>query len=187
MSGLILPVPARFVPTQGFQGHNPNEPSGFLAPDGLRAKLGRTVGWTGYAHLHKAQDRACPIGTPLVAPQRGIVVQQGVNARFSDGSIDGELFQFLQIHRDATSQTLVFFTHLSKFVAVVGAHVAQGQRIALTGNSGRSTGPHVHWEVITGSRSLTPWGVWSQGIHWDPQQCVTGGSLAGRSFLVPNV
>ena len=186
-AGLILPVPAKFGVTQGLDGHNVNEGPGYLAPDDLRAKIGKVAGWDFFRHLHKAQDRACPIGTPLVAPQRGIVVQQGVNARFSDGSIDGEWYQFLQIRRDATSQTLLYFTHLSRFVAKVGEHVAQGQRLSLTGNTGRSTGPHLHWEVLTGPRNLTPWGVWSQGTHWDPQACLQGHSLAGRSFLVPNV
>jgi len=186
-AGLALPVPAKFPVSQPFTGQNPNEAPGWLSLDDLRAKLPRVAGWTYFRHLHKAQDRACPVGTPVSAPQKGIIVQQGINARFSDGSIDGELFQFLQIRRDATSQTLLFFTHLSRFVAKVGQHVAKGQLIAQSGNTGRSTGPHLHWEVLTGPRSLTPWAVWSQGTHWDPAACIEGHILAGRTFLVPNV
>lgn len=188
---LIKPVPGKPV-TQGFEGHNTNEPPGKLNTGGLSSRLitpRRTYDPPLYRHLHGAQDISCPIGTPILAPEAGIIVQLGTIARFSDGSIDGEHYTLLQIHRDATSQTILLFTHLSGWVAKVGARVKKGQVIAKSGNSGRSTGPHLHWQVCTGLRTLSPgavvWGL--AGTRWDPKECFAGGELATRSFLKPNV
>jgi len=189
MTGLLRPVSANFAITQGVFGHNSNEPPGRIlsASSGKHIAPKKAYVAPEYAHLHLACDIGCPVGTPVIAGATGIIVQQGINARFSDGSIDGEWYQFLQIRRDATSQTLLFDTHLSKFIAKVGQRVLRGQRKALSGNTGRSSGPHDHTEVIVAPRWMSPWQAFFSGTHYDPRQCWEGGALAGRLFLVSNV
>lgn len=192
MSGLLAPMTG-FPITQGFTGHNLNEPAGRLSLDQLSAKLVLPIrgqyppGTT--RHLHMAQDISCPIGTPIKAPAAGIIVAQGTIARFLNGTPDGEHYVLLQIERDSRNQTILEFTHLSAFVLKVGAHVKRGQVIAKSGNSGVSTGPHLHWQVCTGPSTASPSAiVWGKvGTRWDPAQCETGGKLAGRGWLVSNV
>lgn len=193
MTGLISPVPGHPI-TQGFDGVNVNEPSGWLKSDSLgpREAHGGTLlqPWLGATYrrkLHKAVDISCAIGTPIVAPQAGIVVATGAFLHFADGSPDGEIYTLLRIHKDAVSQTILLFTHLSKHVATVGQRVAQGGRLALSGASGRITGPHLHWEVRTGPATANPMTSWGRTwTRWNPARCMTGHDLAGRSFLVPN-
>lgn len=194
MAGLLRPVPLKWGASQQHNGHNVNEPPGRILADGLSSKLiyprrGADLEPPSFWHLHGAQDIPLPIGTAIFAPETGIIVQQGEIARFGDGSIDGELYTILQIHRDATSQTLIEMTHLSKFLFKVGQRVKRGQVLVRSGNTGRSTGPHLHWQVCTGPRSASPaaivWG--SVGTRRDPNACLVGGALANRSFLKPNV
>lgn len=191
---LIRPYAGNHPITQGFTGANGNEPPGKLYDNGLssrlvhpvRGKLPAGALW----HLHGAQDVAMPIGTPILAPAAGIVVQRGEIARFLDGSIDGELYLLLQIYRSATLQTILLFTHLSGWTAKTGQHVKAGQEIAKSGNTGRVEGKgHLHWSVHTGNPHASPGAVvWGTGPrHWDPAECLAGGKLAGRGFIKSNV
>jgi murein DD-endopeptidase MepM/ murein hydrolase activator NlpD len=193
-AGLILPFAGSYPITQGFAGHNLNEPKGILTSDAngpLSSKLVlvRSTAPGYFAHLHAAIDWATPNGTKLRAMESGVVVAGGVVARFGDGSIDGEIFQILQIHRDAVSQTLILMTHLMKRTVATGSHVTKGQTIAISNNTGRSTGPHDHVQLVTGSRFLSPaalmWGT--AGTRWNIVRLLEGHDQAWRKFLIPNV
>lgn len=182
MAGLLKPYAGVRTITQPFTGHNTAEPVGYLQPGNLRAQKGYRAGWTKYAHLHMAQDVAMPIGTDLLAPAAGLIVAEGTY------TISGEHYLMLRIHKDATYQTVIFYTHIADggLILPVGKHVTAGQHVAESGNSGWSTGPHLHWEVRVGPATADPH-LSSSWLKVDPVACLVGGSLAGSSWLVPNV
>ncbi len=83
-------------------------------------------------------DVAVPIGTPVVASAGGTVTFVGGNPCCSYG-------YHVIVDNGTGYETL--YAHLSSFLVAKGDKVAAGQRIALSGNSGLSTGPHVHFEL----------------------------------------
>jgi len=175
VAGLLWPI-AGHPTTQGFAGTIKYEPIGYLKsdPGGPRfaRKLQFATGVT-FEHLHGAIDIGCPIGTPVVAPEAGRIVAT------STYPATGEHFVMLAIRPG----TILFFTHLSKFVAAKGDHVARGETIALSGNSGMSTGPHLHWEVrITGVADPDFRLSW-RWYKWNPERLRVGGDLAGMAAI----
>jgi murein DD-endopeptidase MepM/ murein hydrolase activator NlpD len=89
--------------------------------------------WTG----HRAIDLAIPIGTPVRAADSGFVVLAGED--------DSGYGKRIMINHGACFETL--YAHLSATYVAPGDSVQRGQIIGLSGNSGRSTGPHLHFEV----------------------------------------
>ena len=186
MSGLIRPYAGSHPVTQGFLGtyYNPTtgigEPLGYVAPGGVRGKRAYVSGWTKHPHIHLAQDVAMAIGTDLLAPAAGRIIYEGYR--------DTGNFLFLLIHKDGTFQTGIYFNHIRSegLLLPVGTRVAAGRHIAESGASGHVTGPHLHWEVRRGPASADPH-YSSSWTKIDPAKCLIGGSLAGSSWLVPNV
>src|SRR5437867_3714631 len=136
MTGLLRPISGHKI-TQHFDGDNDHEPAGFLARDvkgPRRARTRRFKDSTAVAHLHRAVDIKCPPGTPILAPERGTIVARG---KYKS---TGEHYLMLQIRPG----TVLFFTHLSRRLVHVGDPVVRGQEIALSGNTGMTTGPHLH-------------------------------------------
>ena len=86
---------------------------------------------------HAGVDVAVPTGTQVVAPADGVVRLAGKNFYFTGGTL-------IIDHGHGVSSIMV---HLSKLVVKNGDHVQQGQLIALSGMTGRATGPHLHWGV----------------------------------------
>jgi murein DD-endopeptidase MepM/ murein hydrolase activator NlpD len=121
----------------------------------------------GFTRMHKGTDFATPIGTPVFASGDGKVVFAGLH---------GDHGNYIQIQHTPTLATA--YAHLSKFQdgITVGTQVSQGQQIALSGNSGLSSGPHVHYEVI----------VNGEQVDSQTYQTGEGKSLAGddlKAFL----
>lgn len=178
--GLRWPIdPATAPVTQGFGGDYPAEAPGWLERDRLgprRARRSKLEGAEYRTDLHGGIDQAAPIGTPIVAPEAGTIVAAGTYAS------TGEHYLMLEIRPGV----VVFMTHLKAggLVVPVGRHVTRGQRIAHSGNSGMSTGPHLHWEV-----RRTTGQAWAQGssswIKWNPRRLVVGGDLAELPWLAP--
>jgi murein DD-endopeptidase MepM/ murein hydrolase activator NlpD len=101
-----------------------------------------------------AVDFGMPIGTPIVAARAGqvVAVQQG----FQDGNDTDLQENFVMIrHADGT---VARYIHLKQGGALVrvGDAVRQGQRIALSGNSGQTGGPHLHFDVQRCGPNLPP-------------------------------
>ena len=91
---------------------------------------------------HKGIDIACPIGTNVLAAASGTVTvaqwQSATNHRIGYG---------LWVEIDHGNGVRTRYGHLSKLNVAVGDKVTQGTQIALSGNSGASTGPHCHFEI----------------------------------------
>ncbi|MEU3608764.1 M23 family metallopeptidase [Streptomyces sp. NPDC035033] len=96
-----------------------------------------------WAHKHSGQDFAVPVGTPVKAAGAGTVVKAGPN-----GGGDGPAYGNAIVVKHANG-TYSQYAHLSKIKVHVGQKVAAGQRIALSGNTGNSSGPHLHFEIRT--------------------------------------
>lgn len=102
---------------------------------------------------HPGIDYACPIGTPVYASADGTVVSVAPNA--------GEYGNRLILSHGAGVET--WYAHLSGFGGMLqGQFVAQGQVVALSGNSGRSSGPHVHAELRIDGEPVDP-EPWMEG------------------------
>ncbi|MFB7590259.1 M23 family metallopeptidase [Streptomyces sp. NPDC056169] len=96
-----------------------------------------------WAHKHSGQDFAVPTGTPVKAAGAGTVVKAGPN-----GGGDGPAYGNAIVVKHANG-TYSQYAHLSKIKVNVGQKVAAGQQIALSGNTGNSSGPHLHFEIRT--------------------------------------
>jgi len=89
--------------------------------------------------MHAGVDIAAPIGTPIYAPDDGVVLDAGPASGFGQAV-------YVQ-HRD---RTITLYGHVNRFFVSPGQTVQAGDRIAEVGNRGQSTGPHLHFEVHTG-------------------------------------
>lgn len=96
-----------------------------------------------YNPQHRAVDVGIPIGTPIIAPRGGKIIR----AR-PDASGYGNLV----VIQTAEGQQ-IYLGHLNAFSVKEGEEVKPGQLLGFSGNTGRSTGPHLHYEVRTGDYS----------------------------------
>ena len=93
-----------------------------------------------------AYDFEMPTGTTLIASRGGVVV--GIEESFSDGTgIPGEENFIAILHDDGTTGRYIHLTALGALVQLQDT-VSQGDAIAMSGNSGNSTGPHLHFDVV---------------------------------------
>ena len=99
----------------------------------------------GYNKMHKGTDFAAPMGTPIMASGDGIVKKAG----WCGGGGN-----CIKIKHNSTYQTV--YAHMSKFARGIksGVRVKQGQTIGYVGSTGKSTGPHLHYEVIVNGKKV---------------------------------
>ena len=90
-------------------------------------------------HGYNAVDIAAPIGTPIFASASGKVIIS------RSGGWNGGYGSYIVIRHENGTQTL--YAHTSKNIVYVGQQVVQGQVIGYVGSTGKSTGPHVHFEI----------------------------------------
>ncbi|WP_030158471.1 M23 family metallopeptidase [Streptomyces sp. NRRL S-244] len=107
----------------------------------LSATFGK--GGTMWSHKHSGQDFACPVGTPVKAASAGTIVKAGPN-----GGGDGPAYGNAIVIKHANN-TYSQYAHLSKIQVRIGQKVTKGSQIALSGNTGNSSGPHLHFEIRT--------------------------------------
>jgi murein DD-endopeptidase MepM/ murein hydrolase activator NlpD len=96
-----------------------------------------------WASKHSGQDFAVPIGTNVVATHGGTVVKAGGN-----GAGDGPAYGNAIVIKHGNG-TYSQYAHLSKVNVKIGQIVKTGQSIAKSGNTGNSSGPHLHFEIRT--------------------------------------
>lgn len=106
----------------------------------LSSNFGRRWG-----RRHEGMDMAAPTGTPVYAPGDGVVTH---------ASRQGAYGNLIKIQHELGTETR--FGHLSRIRVKVGQRVSQGDLIGDIGNTGRSTGPHLHYEVRMNGRAVDP-------------------------------
>ena len=99
----------------------------------------------GASTYHKGVDFAVPIGTAVMASCGGTVTRAGWGSGYG--------YCVYIEHPDGKSTR---YGHLSKVLVKAGQKVSQGQKIALSGNTGVSTGPHLHFEILIGGGQVNP-------------------------------
>ena len=101
----------------------------------------------GYTKMHRGLDFAAPRGTPIYAAGNGTVVYRARNGAYGN---------YIRIRHNSEYSTA--YGHMSRFSRKVrrGRRVQQGQIIGYVGTTGRSTGPHLHYEVLNRGRQLNP-------------------------------
>ncbi|WP_369252860.1 M23 family metallopeptidase [Geodermatophilus amargosae] len=108
---------------------------------GVALTAGRVTSCYGarWGTMHYGVDIAAPIGTPIFAPEGGVVLQAGPASGFG---------QAVYVQHGDGSITL--YGHVDQFFVSAGQVVSAGEQIAVVGNKGQSTGPHLHFEVHEG-------------------------------------
>ena len=101
----------------------------------------------GYSRMHRGTDFAAPTGTPIMAAGDGVVVRAGPYGTYGN---------YVRIRHADGYETA--YAHMSRFGRGVrsGTRVHQGQIIGYVGTTGRSTGPHLHYEVLRRGQQINP-------------------------------
>lgn len=98
--------------------------------------------WGSY---HNGVDLAVPQGTEVLAAAEGTVIQSGWNSGYG-----------ISVYIDHGNGMVTRYGHLSRADVEVGQYIGQGESIGLSGNTGNSTGPHVHFEMRLGDEPVNP-------------------------------
>jgi murein DD-endopeptidase MepM/ murein hydrolase activator NlpD len=118
--------------------------------------------FSGRSAFHEGIDFAAPTGTPIVAAAGGVVIAAEYHHQFGN---------MLEI--DHGNDMVTRYAHTSRLLAKVGDIVKRGQHVADIGSTGRSTGAHLHFEVLV------------KGIQQDPHKFLSAGAaqakMAGKS------
>jgi murein DD-endopeptidase MepM/ murein hydrolase activator NlpD len=101
--------------------------------------------FTGQLAMHEGLDFVAEVGSPIVVTAAGTVTRSAWDASF------GNVIEVSHIEGFTTR-----YAHLSKRLVEVGQKVQRGDIIAQLGSTGRSTGPHLHYEVMRNDRVLNP-------------------------------
>ena len=104
----------------------------------------------GYTKIHRGLDFAAPLGTPIFAAGDGIIEKIGWNGTYG---------RYIRIRHTGTYKTA--YAHLSGYNKNIriGKRVSQGKTIGYVGSSGRSTGPHLHYEVLRNNQQVNPMNI----------------------------
>ncbi len=112
----------------------------------LNSGFGRRISpWSGVTEFHEGVDIAAHVGTPVQAPAPGVVVFAGHDPTYGN-----------TIVVDHGHAVKTRFGHLHTIGVAVGQRVERGDIIALSGNTGSSTGPHLHYEVLLKGQPVNP-------------------------------
>jgi murein DD-endopeptidase MepM/ murein hydrolase activator NlpD len=115
---------------------------------------------SGEDSAHPGLDVSAPEGTPIRVPARGVVLSAGPKGGYGNA-----------VEVDHGNGLVTLYGHASQLLVSKGEFVAPGQEIATVGSSGRSTGPHLHFEVRLGGRTIDPnrvlkkYGLRAEGSH----------------------
>jgi murein DD-endopeptidase MepM/ murein hydrolase activator NlpD len=142
-----------FLPDAKLASFTLREISGDLFKWPARAWISDWYGWrkdpfSGARSFHTGIDIGVDTGTPVRAAMEGRVSETGYNSSFGN---------YIVINHHAGWMTL--YGHLQSISVKEGQRVDSGQRIAYSGNTGYSTGPHLHFSVYKNGRTVNPYNV----------------------------
>ncbi len=124
-------------------------PPTFLKPISggrLTSRFGKRKAPTrGASTYHKGVDWSIPVGTSIVASSGGVVTRAGWGSGYG-----------YCVYIEHPDGKVTRYGHLSKVLVKVGQNVNQGEKIALSGNTGISTGPHLHFEILVNGTQVNP-------------------------------
>lgn len=122
----------------------------------------------GYSRMHRGTDFAAPTGTPILAAGDGVVERAGPFSSFGN---------YVRLRHANGYETA--YAHMSRFARGLraGARVRQGQVIGYVGTTGRSTGPHLHYEVLRRGQQVNPMSL----------RVANGRNLSGRALELFNI
>ena len=102
---------------------------------------------SGFNAMHKGVDFAAPLGTPIIAAGSGVIRESGWKGSFG---------RYIRIKHNATYDTA--YAHMKSIAPQirVGKYVKQGEVIGFVGSTGRSTGAHLHYEIMVNNRQVNP-------------------------------
>ena len=112
---------------------------------------GRQSPWTKSGEFHSGIDIAADRGTLVLAPAAGTVSFAGTHAEYG-----------LTVMLDHGEDLRTIYGHLAKVSVALGQQIARGVELGRTGNSGRSSGPHLHYEILVNGRPVNP-----RAYFWD--------------------
>ncbi len=130
--------------------------------------LGSSFGWridpiNGGSALHTGLDFQASTGTPIVAAAGGVVVTQEFHPAYGN-----------MVEIDHGNDLITRYAHASQVFVKKGDLIKRGKKIAEVGTTGRSTGPHLHFEVLV------------QGVPQDPQKFLTAGQAMVDELVAKN-
>ena len=152
------------------KGRSAKKPLMKTPVDGARLSSGfgmRKHPVLGFSKMHKGVDFAAPRGTPIYAAGDGRIVKIGPFSTYGN---------YIRLRHRAGLETA--YAHMSRFKSGLhsGSRVKQGQIIGYIGTTGRSTGPHLHYEVIANNLQVNPASV----------KLPTGRALKGKELKTFN-
>jgi murein DD-endopeptidase MepM/ murein hydrolase activator NlpD len=119
--------------------------------------------FTGRSTFHKGIDFPSPVGTPIIAAAGGVVIAAEYHPDYGN-----------MLELDHGNEIVTRYAHASRLLVKVGDIVRRGQHIADIGSTGRSTGPHLHFEVSV------------KGVVQDPQKFLAAGNDQAKMIsLIP--
>lgn len=112
----------------------------------LTSRFGQRLSpFTGNRDTHQGLDISARTGTPIIAPAKGTVSFAGT---------DGAYGNSIRIQHGAGISTR--YAHMQRYIVKEGQAVSRGMIIGYVGNTGRSTGPHLHYEVLLNGANVNP-------------------------------
>lgn len=144
--------------------------------DGARVSSGygmRRHPVLGYSKMHKGMDFAAPTGTPIYAAGDGVVQRAG---RFSAYG------NYVRVRHRSDLDTA--YAHMSRIASNIkpGTRVKQGQIIGYVGSTGRSTGPHLHYEILVAGTQVNP-----RSVNLPVGQALAGADMKKFKSMVGQV
>ena len=153
----IYEVEARLIEAQEYERAMRSLPLGLPVQGSYRETSGfgyRSDPFTRRATFHEGTDLAAFTGAPIIAPAPGKIIHAGIKGSYG---------RTVEIDHGAGFKTR--YGHMNSIAVKLGQEVAIGQKIGTMGSTGRSTGPHLHYEIYFRGKSYDPLKFLRAGKH----------------------